>query len=80
MTGPEEVESLLNYLPGSKRYQVFLTFSGEAGATMGSLMVTLNASSPNEVAKRAIALLVSAQGKEILLRDPKTGTTETVEI
>ena len=37
------------------------------------------ADNANEVAKRAIALLLSAQGKEILLRD-RNGKVEAVEV
>jgi len=76
----ENVPSLADYIPSSKAYEISLRFVGEAGATIRSLMVTLNVDSPNEVAKRAIALLASAQGKEVLLRDPKTGATEAVEV
>jgi hypothetical protein len=80
MAEPENVESLAKYRPGSRKYQISLTLSGEAGASMSQLMTQLNAETPNEVVLRAIALLVSAQGKEILLRDRKSGMTETIEV
>jgi len=80
MSESENVESLEKYRPGSRKYQVSLTLSGEAGASMSQLMTQLGAESPNEVVLRAIALLASAQGKEILLRDRKTGMTEAVEV
>ena len=76
----ENVESLAMYRPGSRNYQVSLTFSGQAGAFMSELMTHLGVDTPNEVVKRAIPLLLSARGKEILLRDPKTGAIEIVEI
>ena len=65
--------------PGGKPFQVSLTFSGDANTAMRKLMTNLGVDSPNEVAKRAIALLLSAQGKEVLLRDPKTGVTEVFD-
>lgn len=80
MAEPENVESLAKYRPSGRKYQVSLTLSGEAGTSMSQLMTQLNAENPNEVVLRAIALLVSAQGKEILLRDRKTGTTEAIEV
>lgn len=76
---PENVESLAMYKPGSRKYEVSLTFSGQAGVVMSELMTDLRVDTPNEVVKRAIPLLLSAQGKEILLRDPKTGAIEIVE-
>jgi hypothetical protein len=65
--------------PGGKPLQVSLTFSGDAGTSMRRLMANLGVDSPNEVAIRAIALLLSAQGKEVLLRDPKTGVSEVFD-
>lgn len=76
----ENIESLAMYRPGSRNYEVSLTFSGQAGAVMSELMTHLGVDTPNEVVKRAIPLLLSARGKEILLRDPKTGAIEIVEI
>jgi hypothetical protein len=76
----ENIESLAKYRPGTKKYQASLTFSGEASAVMAELMTSLEVDSPNEVLLRAIALLVSAQGKEILLRDLRTGALEAVEV
>jgi hypothetical protein len=76
----ESVESLAKYKPVSRNYKVSLTFSGEAGAAMSGLMTELGVNIPNEVAKLAIALLASARGKEILLRDPVTGAVEVVEL
>lgn len=75
----ENVESLAMYRPYSRNYEVSLTFSGQAGAVMSELMTHLGVDTPNEVVKRAIPLLLSARGKEILLRDPKTGAIEIVE-
>jgi hypothetical protein len=75
----ENVESLAKYKPISRNYEVSLTFSGEAGAAMSGLMADLGVKIPNEVVKLAIALLVSARGKEILLRDPVTGAIEVVD-
>ena len=46
---------------------------------MRNLMVHLKVDNPNEVIKPALSLLVSALGKEILLRDPKTGIIDLVE-
>lgn len=77
---PENVEDLEEYKPGIKKYQVSLTFSGEAGVVMSELMNKLDVDSPNEVVKFTIALLLSAQGKEILLRDLKSGVVEVVEV
>src|SRR5215471_14351735 len=77
---PENVESLTKYGPSTKKYQASLTFSGEAGRVMGELMTRLEVDSPNEVVLRAIALLISAQGKEILLKDLKTGALDAVEV
>lgn len=76
----ESVESLAKYRPGSRKYEVSLTFSGEAGNAMSQLMTDLGVNSANEVVKLTIALLVSARGKEILLRDPVTGVMEMVEL
>lgn len=76
---PEDVPNLDRYRPGTKKYQVSLAFSGDAAKDMDVLMINLKAASANEVAKRAIALLLSAQGKEILLRD-RSGKVETVEV
>jgi hypothetical protein len=77
---PENIESLAKYKPDSKKYQVSLTFFGEAGAAMNELMRQLKVDSPNEVVKLTIALLVSARGKEILLKDRETGEVEVVEV
>jgi hypothetical protein len=77
---PENVEDLAKYLPGSKKYQVSLTFSGEAGTRISELMATLDVDTPNELVKITIALFLSAQGKEILFRDPRTGVVEVVEV
>lgn len=74
------IESLEKYRLTTKKYQASLTFSGEAGEIMRELMSKLEVDSPNEVVLRAITLLVSAQGKEILLRDAKTGALEAVEV
>ena len=76
---PEDVDSLTG-LTSEMKYEVSLTFSGAAGDSMGELMVTYNAPTPNDLAKRAIALLLSAQGKDILLRDQKTGATRAVQV
>jgi hypothetical protein len=77
---PEDVKSLANYEPRSKTYRVSLIFSGEAGSIMRELMAELQVNTPNEVVKPAISLLMSAVGKEILLRDPKTGTVNLIEL
>lgn len=77
---PENVESLAKYRARTQKYRASLTFSDEAGTVIGELMYRLEVDSPNEVVLRAIALLVSAQGKEILLRDLKTGALEAVEV
>jgi hypothetical protein len=77
---PENVVSLVKYKPATKKYRVSITFSGEAGAIIADLMIGLEVDSPNDVVLRAIALLVSAQGKEILLRDLKTGALDAVEV
>lgn len=77
---PANVESLSSYRPSSKMYQVSITFSGEAAISMNELMIQLKAANPNDIVKRAIALLLAAQGKRILLLDPETGTAEAVEI
>jgi hypothetical protein len=65
--------------PGAKKCEVSLTFSGDAASDMNQLVANLGADNANEVAKRAIALLLSAQGKEILLRD-RNGKVEAVEV
>jgi hypothetical protein len=80
MAEPENVESLEKYRPGGRKHQISLTLSGEAVASMSQLMTQLSTENPNEVVLRAIALLASAQGKEILLRDRKTGVTEAIEV
>ena len=77
---PEKVENLEKYRPVSRKYQVSLTFSGEAGTSMSDLISKLNVCDPDEVILRAIALLVSVQEKEVLIRDPKTGLVEIVEV
>lgn len=80
MNDREIIDSLAEYRPGSTTYEVSLTFKGEAGILFGMLMSEFNTDNPNEVVKRGIALLMSAHGKEILLKDPKTGAIEIVEI
>jgi len=78
----EPVDSLDQYKPASKKigeYEVSLTFSGSAGRSISDLMEWLDVKTPNEVVLRAIALLLSAKGKEILLKD-NAGTVESVEI
>jgi hypothetical protein len=77
---PENVENLADYKPSSKTYRVSLAFSGEAGAAISSLMTKLNVDDPNEVVKPAIALLLSAQGRDILLRDPETGAVKMIAV
>jgi hypothetical protein len=77
VTQPENVANFER--PSGRQYQVSLNFSGEAGAAIKQLMVNLGVDSPNEVAKRAIAFLLAAQGKEVLLKDPKTGDTELIQ-
>jgi hypothetical protein len=79
LSDPENVESLAKYKPRRKTYRVSLIFSGEAGSVMDELMTELEVDNPNEVIKPALALLLSARGKEILLRDPKTGVVGLVE-
>jgi hypothetical protein len=74
---PENVSELP--LPGTKKYDVSLSFSGDAARGISELMADLGAADANEVAKRAIGLLLSAQGKEILLRD-RNGKVEAVEV
>ena len=74
----ENVESLAMYRPSSREYEVSLTFSGQAAAVMSALMNDLDVDTPSEVIKHAIPLLLSTRGKEILLRDPKTGAIEIV--
>ena len=80
MTDPENVASFEKYRPAGKTYKVALNLSGAAGEDMSELMTRLNTENPNEVVLRAIALLISAQGKDILLRDRKTGASETVDV
>jgi hypothetical protein len=63
-----------------KQYEVSLTFSGEAAEAMMELMTDLEVDSANEVAKRAIALLLEAQGKDIMLRDRQTGKTTAIAV
>ena len=77
---PENVERLDNYKPRGRTYKVSLIFAGEASSAISKLMTELKAENPNDVIKHALALLLSAQGKEILLRDPKTGAVTLVEI
>jgi hypothetical protein len=77
---PVKVTSLADYRPTGRSYEVSITFSGDAAVSMSKLMVQLKVDNPNDVVKRAIALLLTAEGKQILLVDPKTGTAETVEI
>lgn len=82
MAGSEPVDSLDQYKPTSTKlgvYEVSLTFSGNAGRNIKDLMDWLDVKTPNEVVLRAIALLLSAKGKEILLRD-NAGTVESVEV
>lgn len=74
----ENVENLAKYRPRTREYEVSLTFSGQAAADMNELMSDLDVDTPSEVIKHAIPLLLSARGKEILLRDPKTGTIEII--
>lgn len=76
---PEVVEDLDDYRPDAKRYEVSLEFSGNAAKAIDELMSYLGVANANEVAKRAIALLLSAQGKEILLKD-RSGKIEAVEV
>ena len=78
-SAPENVESLDGYRPEIKIYHVSINFSGQAGAGIRDLMTDLDAENPNEVVKRAVALLLSARGKEIFLREPRTGMVELVE-
>ena len=76
---PENVENLATYRALTREYQVSLTFSGQAAAVISELMKDLGVDTPNEVVKQAIPLLLSARGKEILLRDPATGAIEIVK-
>lgn len=78
-SGPENVPSLTDYLPNAKKYEVSLSFTGEAAKAIDDLMDSLEVDSANEVAKRAIALLLSAQGKEILLKD-RNGKIQAVVV
>lgn len=64
---------------GAKPTEVSLNFSGDAANDMNELMASLGAENANEVAIRAIALLLSAQGKEILLKD-RNGKIEAVQV
>ena len=73
MAESETVESLDKYRPGSKKlgeYEVSLTFSGSAGKNIMTLWTGSTLQTPNEVVLRAFGLLLSAKGKEILLKDP----------
>jgi hypothetical protein len=82
MAEAKKVTNFADYQTTERPYEVSLTFSDEAGRSMRELMTRLGTEDPNEVALRAIGLLVSAsaQGKEILLRDPKSGVEEAVDI
>ena len=84
MTQPKRksVDNFETYEASEKPVEVSLSLSGAAGRSLRQLMTRLNTDDPNEVALRAIGLLVSAtsQGKEILFRDPKTDTEEAVDI
>jgi hypothetical protein len=73
------VQSLSNYRLSGKTYSVSLRFADEAADSMSELMAKLNTDNPNDVMRRAFALLLMTQGKQILLMDPETGTTEAVE-
>jgi hypothetical protein len=75
---PEDVTTIGKL--ADKKYEVYLTFSKDAGEAMSQLMINLGVASANEVAKRAIALLLEASGKEIILRDPKTGQTKAIDM
>ena len=77
----DSVTSLGQYQPSGKKYEVSLTFSGDAATDIKELMTWLGVDTPNEVALRAIALLhlARSKGKEIALRDPK-GSYEDVDI
>lgn len=77
---PDNIESLAEHRVSTRKYEASLTFSGEAGEVIRELMSRLGVDSPNDVVLRAITLLVSAQGKEVLLRDAKTGALEAVEV
>jgi hypothetical protein len=78
----ESVSSLNKYQPSGKKYEVSLTFSGDAATDIKDLMTWLEVENPNEVALRAIALLhlAKSKGKDIALRDPKNGSYEDVDI
>jgi len=78
----DPVTSLSQYQPSGKKYEVSLTFSGDAATDIKDLMTWLSVDTPNEVALRAIALLhlAKSKGKEIALRDPKNGSYEDVDI
>jgi hypothetical protein len=78
----EAVTSFDRYQPSGKKYEVSLSFSGDAAVDIKDLMAWLGVDSPNDVALRAIALLHLAQskGKELALRDPTSGSYEDVDI
>jgi hypothetical protein len=75
---PEDVTTIGTL--ADMKYEVSLTFSKDAGQAMSKLISDLGVASANEVAKRAIALLLEAVGKEIVLRDPKTGQTKAIDV
>ena len=77
---PENVRNLAEYGPANRKLEVSLTFTEDAGTDMSDLMTSLGAANANEVAKRAIALLLAARGKEILLKDRQTGKVQAVEV
>lgn len=49
MVGSEPIDSLDSYRPAAKKYEVSLTFSGDAGHDIEELMVTMAVATPNEV-------------------------------
>jgi len=77
---PEKVESLDAYRSEAKTYDVSIAFTGEAAATMRRLMNVLGTSNPNDVAKRAIALLDEATQKDLILRDRQSGVEYPVDV
>jgi hypothetical protein len=66
--------------PSRSPLRISLEFTGEAAAELADLMSKLKTTDADSLALKALGLLASAKGKEIILRDPLTGDTAGVDL
>ena len=82
MSGPNEITSIAGLSSTQvKKQQLEVTFSGQAYEEINKLVKELqNVNDGTEVILRGLGLLISARGKDVILKDKHSGASEVVDI